>query len=77
MMAPLKQTMGTPLTSNFSMLAITMHRGAFQVCALEPEGTALYNLALLRTLLAAILAEQPYRGSDWHHNRGPPAARQG
>ena len=47
------------MTTNISMLAIDLAKGSFQVCALVPEGTVLYNRAVSRTRLAALLAEQP------------------
>ena len=47
------------MTTNISMLAIDLAKGSFQVCALGPEGTVLYNRAVSRTRLAALLAEQP------------------
>ena len=47
------------MTTNISMLAIDLAKGRFQICALGPEGTVLYNRAVSRTRLAALLAEQP------------------
>ena len=47
------------MTTNISMLAIDLAKGSFQICALGPEGTVLYNRAVSRTRLAALLAEQP------------------
>ena len=41
------------------MLAIDLAKGSFQVCAIGPEGTVLYNRAMSRARLAALLAEQP------------------
>ena len=37
------------MMTNISMLAIDLAKGSFQVCALGPEGTVLYNRALSRT----------------------------
>ena len=47
------------MTTNISMLAIDLAKGSFQICALGPEGTVLYNRAVSRARLAALLAEQP------------------
>ncbi len=33
--------------------------GSFQVCAVGPDGTVLYNRALSRSRFAALLADQP------------------
>jgi len=41
------------------MLAIDLAKGCFQVCAVGSDGTVLYNRALSRSRLAALLAEQP------------------
>lgn len=42
----------------FSMLAVDLAKGSFQVCAIGLEGPVLYNRVLSRTRLAALLAEQ-------------------
>lgn len=47
------------MTTNISMLAIDLAKGSFQVCAVGPEGTYLYNRSLSRRRLATLLAEQP------------------
>src|SRR6056297_3604094 len=47
------------MTTKISMLAIDLAKGSFQVCAVGPDGTVLYNRALSRIRLAALLAEQP------------------
>ncbi len=47
------------MTTNISILAIDLAKGSFQVCAVGPDGAVLYNRALSRTRLAALLAEQP------------------
>lgn len=47
------------MTRKINMLAIDLAKGSFQVCAVGPEGTVLYNRGLSRTRLAALLAEQP------------------
>jgi transposase len=47
------------MTTNISMLAIDLAKGSFQVCAVGPEGTVLYNRSLSRTRLATLLADQP------------------
>ena len=47
------------MTTNLIMLAIDLAKGSFQVCAVGPEGTVLYNRSLSRTRLATLLAEQP------------------
>ncbi len=47
------------MTTNISMLAIDFAKGSFQVCAVGPEGTVLYNRSLSRTRLATLLAEHP------------------
>lgn len=47
------------MTTKISMLAIDLAKGSFQVCAVGPDGTVLYNRVLSRTRMAALLAEQP------------------
>ncbi|MFW2590226.1 IS110 family transposase [Sagittula sp. SSi028] len=47
------------MTTHISMLAIDLAKGSFQVCAVGPEGTVLYNRSLSRTRLATLLADQP------------------
>ena len=47
------------MTTKINMLAIDLAKGSFQVCAVGPEGTVLYNRSLSRTRLATLLAEQP------------------
>ncbi|GJE44070.1 IS110 family transposase [Methylobacterium soli] len=47
------------MATNISMLAIDLSKGSFQVCAVGPDGTVLYNRALSRTRFAALLADQP------------------
>ncbi len=47
------------MTNQIGLLAIDLAKGSFQVCAVGPDGTVLYNRALSRTRLAALLAEQP------------------
>ena len=47
------------MTTKINMLAIDLAKGSFQVCAVGPEGTVLYNRSLSRTRLAMLLAEQP------------------
>lgn len=42
-----------------SMLAVDLSKGSFQVCAVGPDGTVLYNRALSRSRFAALLADQP------------------
>ena len=39
------------------MLAIDLAKGSFQVCAAGPEGAVLYNRALSRPRLIALLAD--------------------
>lgn len=41
------------------MLAIDLARGSFQVCAVGSDGTVLYNRALSRSRLTALLSDQP------------------
>jgi transposase len=50
---------GTKMTNQIGLLAIDLAKGSFQVCAVGPDRTVLYNRALSRTRLAALLAEQP------------------
>lgn len=47
------------MTKKISVLAIDLAKGSFQVCAVGPDGAVLYNRALSRTRLMALLAEQP------------------
>lgn len=47
------------MTTNISMLATDLAKGSFQVCAVGPEGTVLYNRSLSRARLATLLADQP------------------
>lgn len=47
------------MTTNIKMLEIDLANGSFQVCAFGPEGTVLYNRALSRTRLAALVAHKP------------------
>lgn len=47
------------MTHQIGLLAIDLAKGSFQVCAVGPDRTVLYNRALSRTRLAALLAEQP------------------
>jgi len=47
------------MTTKINMLAIDLAKGSFQVCAVGPEGTVLYNRSLSRTRLATLLDEQP------------------
>ena len=47
------------MTTHISILAIDLAKGSFQVCAVGPEGTVLYNRSLSRTRLATLLADQP------------------
>ena len=44
------------MTTKFSMLVIDLAKGSFQVCAVGPDGAVLYNRALSRTRLTALLA---------------------
>jgi transposase len=41
------------------MLAIDLAKGSFQVCAIGPDGVVIYNRALSRSRLTALLADQP------------------
>ena len=50
---------GTSITTKIRMLAIELAKGSFLVCAVGPDGTSLYNRALSRKRLAALLMEQP------------------
>jgi transposase len=47
------------MTSKISILAIDLAKGSFQVCAVGPDGTVVFNRAMSRTRLAALLADQP------------------
>jgi transposase len=47
------------MTTNISMLAVDLSKGSFQVCAVRPDGSVLYNRALSRARFAALLADQP------------------
>lgn len=47
------------MTKTINMLAIDLAKGSFQVCAIGSDGAVLYNRALSRPRLAALLAEQP------------------
>ena len=47
------------MTTNISMLAVDLSKGSFQVCAVRPDGSVLYNRALSRARVAALLADQP------------------
>lgn len=47
------------MTKKISLLAIDLAKGSFQVCAVGPDGAVLYNRALSRTRLMALLAGQP------------------
>lgn len=42
-----------------SMLAIDLAKGSFQIWAVGPDGAVLFNRAMSRTRLAALLADQP------------------
>jgi hypothetical protein len=46
------------MTMNISMPAINLPRGSFQVCAVGPDATVLYNRVPSRTMMAALEAEQ-------------------
>ena len=71
------------MTTNISMLAIDLAKGSFQVCAVGPEGTVLYNRSLSRTRLATLLADQPacivameacatsHHWAGWHNGTAP------
>lgn len=41
------------------MLAIDLAKGSFQVCAIGPNGSLVYNRALSRSRLIALLADEP------------------
>ncbi len=45
--------------TRISMLAIDLAKGSFQVCAIGPDGAVVYNRALSRSRLIALLADQP------------------
>ncbi|MBG6212001.1 transposase [Labrenzia sp. EL_126] len=45
--------------TGISMLAIDLAKGSFQVCAIGPDGAVVYNRALSRSRLIALLADQP------------------
>ncbi|MBG6178609.1 transposase [Labrenzia sp. EL_208] len=45
--------------TGISMLAIDLAKGSFQVCAIGPNGSVVYNRALSRSRLIALLADQP------------------
>ncbi len=45
--------------TTISMLAVDLSKGSFQVCAVGPDGTVLYNRALSRSRFVALLADQP------------------
>ncbi|MCW7546066.1 IS110 family transposase [Aurantimonas litoralis] len=45
--------------TKISMLAIDLAKGSFQVCAVGPDGAVLYNRALSRPRLIALLADHP------------------
>lgn len=45
--------------TEISMLAIDLAKGSFQVCAIGPDGVVIYNRALSRSRLTALLADQP------------------
>jgi len=47
------------MTSKISILAIDLAKGSFQVCAVGPDGAVVFNRAVSRTRLAALLADQP------------------
>ena len=47
------------MTTKISMLAIDLAKGSFQVCAVGPGGMVIYNRALSRSRLIALLADQP------------------
>lgn len=47
------------MTTKISMLAIDLAKGSFQVCAVAADGAVLYNRAMSRARLAALLAEPP------------------
>lgn len=45
--------------TEISMLAIDLAKGSFQVCAIGPGGIVIFNRALSRSRLIALLADQP------------------
>ncbi len=45
--------------TEIGMLAIDLAKGSFQVCAIGPGGMVIYNRALSRSRLIALLADQP------------------
>ncbi len=45
------------MTSKISILAIDLAKGSFQVCAVGPDGVVVFNRAMSRTRLAALLAD--------------------
>ena len=45
--------------TEISMLAIDLAKSSFQVCGVGPDGAVLFNRAMSRTRLAALLADQP------------------
>ncbi|MBG6176213.1 transposase, partial [Labrenzia sp. EL_208] len=45
--------------TGISMLAIDLAKESFQVCAIGPNGSVVYNRALSRSRLIALLADQP------------------
>ena len=47
------------MKTKISMLAIDLAKGSFQVCAIGPDGSVLFNRAMSRPRLAPMLAEQP------------------
>ena len=42
-----------------SMLAIDLAKGSFRVCSIGPDGAVLFNRAMSRSRLTALLAEGP------------------
>ena len=47
------------MTTKISMLAIDLAKGSFQVCAVGPDGAVLFNKAVSRSRLGALLAAGP------------------
>lgn len=47
------------MTSKFSILAIDLAKGSFQVCAVGPDGMVVFGRAMSRTRLATLLPEHP------------------
>ena len=45
--------------TEISMLAIDLAKGSFQDCGVGPDGAVLFNRAMSRTRLAALLTEKP------------------